>query len=98
MEDEFIKVIEDRDTTILLRDKKIKEHGDTIKEQGDTIKEQDKQLEEKNKKLEEKDKKLAEKDLLLGNAVRRMLSQGMDAATVASLLGLSEEEVCSYRQ
>lgn len=77
MEDELIKVIEDRDTTILLRNEKIKEQ---------------------EKELAEQDKKLAEQKLLLGNAVRRMLSQGMDAATVASLLGLSEEEVCSYRQ
>ena len=33
---------------------------------------------------------------LLGNAVRGMLSQGMDVAMVASLLGLSEEEACAY--
>lgn len=98
VEDEFFKAIEERDTTILLRDKKIKEQGDTIKEQEKQLEEKNKKLEEKNKKLEEKDKKLAEKDLQLGNAARRMLSQGMDAATVASLLGLSEEEVCSYRQ
>lgn len=91
MEDELIKVIEDRDTTILLRNKK-------IKEQEKELAEQERQLAEQEKELAEQDKKLAEQNRLLGNAVRRMLAQGMDAATVASLLGLSEEEVCSYRQ
>ena len=105
VEDEFFKAIEERDTTILLRDKTIKEQGDTIKEQGNTIKEQGNTIKEQGdtikeqgKQLEDQERQLAEKDRLLGNAVRGMLSQGMDAATVASLLGLSEEEVCSYRQ
>ena len=47
-------------------------------------------------KLEEKDKMLEEKDRAIGNAIKGMLSQGMDVSTVSSLLGLSEEIVSHY--
>ena len=40
VEDEYYSVIEKRDTTIMLRDKKIAEQVATIKEQGDTIEQQ----------------------------------------------------------
>ena len=83
VEDEFFKAIEDRDTTILLRDKTIEEQGMKIEEQG--------------MMLVEKDKMLEEKDRAIGNAIRRMLSQGMDVTTVASLMDLSEEMVRRYQ-
>ena len=104
VEDEFFKAIEDRDTTILLRDKtieeqgiKIEEQGIKIEEQGMKIEEQDMMLVEKDKKLEEKEKMLEAKDRAIGNAIRRMLSQGMDVTTVASLMDLSEEAVRRYQ-
>ena len=111
VEDEFFKAIEDRDTTILLRDKTIEEQGIKIEEQGMKIEEQgmmlvekekkieekDKMLVEKEKKIEEKDKMLEEKDRAIGNAIRRMLSQGMEVTTVASLMDLSEEMVRRYQ-
>ena len=96
VEDEFFKAIEDRDTTILLREKTIQEQGMKIEEQGMMLEEKDKKLEEKDKKLEEKDKMLEEKDRAIGNAIKGMLSQGMDVSTVSSLLGLSEEIVSHY--
>ena len=40
VEDEYYSVIEKRDTTIMLRDKKIAEQVATIREQGDTIEQQ----------------------------------------------------------
>ena len=83
VEDEFFKAIEDRDTTILLREKTIQEQGMKIEEQG--------------MMLVEKDKMLEEKDRAIGNAIRRMLSQGMDVTTVASLMDLSEEMVRRYQ-
>ncbi|MCI5581122.1 MAG: hypothetical protein MR387_07490 [Phocaeicola plebeius] len=54
-------------------------------------------LVEKEKKIEEKDKMLEEKDRAIGNAIRRMLSQGMEVTTVASLMDLSEEMVRRYQ-
>ena len=75
---------------------KIEEQGMKIEEQGMMLEEKDKKLEEKDKKLEEKDKMLEEKDRAIGNAIKGMLSQGMDVSTVSSLLGLSEEIVSHY--
>ena len=82
VEDEFFKAIEDRDTAIMARDKTIDEQGRTIDEQGRTI--------------DEQGKALIEKDKLLSNAIEGMLSKGMDMNTIASILGLTEDEVTNY--
>ena len=89
VEDEFFKAIEDRDTAIMARDKTIDEQERTIDEQGKTIDEQ-------GKALIEKDKAISEKDKLLSNAIEGMLSKGMDMTAIASILGLTENEVMNY--
>ena len=107
VEDEFFKAIEDRDTAIMVRDKALEERdkaleeqgkaleeqGKALEEQGKTIDEQNKALIEKDKAINEKDKALDEKDKLLTNAIEGMLGKGMDMATIASILGLTEVEV-----
>ena len=76
---------------------KIEEQGMKIEEQGMKIEEQGMKIEEQGMMLVEKDKMLEEKDRAIGNAIRRMLSQGMDVTTVASLMDLSEEMVRRYQ-
>ena len=103
VEDEFFKAIEDRDTAIMARDKTIDEQERTIDEQertideqGKTIDEQGKTIDEQGKALIEKDKAISEKDKLLSNAIEGMLSKGMDMTAIASILGLTENEVMNY--
>ena len=103
VEDEFFKAIEDRDTAIMARDKTIDEQGRTIDEQGRTIDEQgrtiDEQgrtIDEQGRTIDEQGKALIEKDKLLSNAIEGMLSKGMDMTTIASILGLAEDEVTNY--
>ena len=103
VEDEFFKAIEDRDTAIMARDKAIEDRDTaimardkTIDEQGKTIDEQGKTIDEQGKALIEKDKAISKKDKLLSNAVEGMLSKGMDMNTIASILGLTEDEVMNY--
>ena len=101
------KAIEERNTVIMARDKTIDEQGKTIDEQGKTIDEQGKTIDEqgktideqgkalieKDKVINEKEKAINEKDKLLANAIEGMLGKGMDMATIASILGLTETEV-----
>ncbi len=96
VEDEFFKAIEDRDTAIMARDKTIDEQERTIDEQERTIDEQGKTIDEQGKALIEKDKAISEKDKLLSNAIEGMLSKGMDMTAIASILGLTENEVMNY--
>lgn len=49
-----------------------------------------------DKKIDEQDRKLNEQKRLLQNAVEGMKQQGMDDATIASLLGVTEEEIKSF--
>ena len=103
VEDEFFKAIEDRDTAIMARDKTIDEQERTIDEQERTIDEQERTIDEQGKTIDEqgkalieKDKAISEKDKLLSNAIEGMLSKGMDMTAIASILGLTENEVMNY--
>lgn len=89
VEDEFFKAIEDRDTAIMARDK-------AIEDRDTAIMARDKTIDEQGKALIEKDKAISKKDKLLSNAVEGMLSKGMDMNTIASILGLTEDEVMNY--
>ena len=82
VEDEFFKAIEDRDTELMAREK--------------AIIERDRALVEKDKVIDEKDKAINEQHKLLTNAIEGMLSKGMDMTTIASILGLTENESINY--
>ena len=82
VEDEFFKAIEDRDTELMAREK--------------AIIERDRALVEKDKVIDEKDKAINEQHKLLTNAIEGMLSKGMDMTTIASILGLTENESMNY--
>ena len=82
VEDEFFKAIEDRDTELMAREK--------------AIIERDRALIEKDKVIDEKDKAINEQHKLLTNAIEGMLSKGMDMTTIASILGLTENESMNY--
>ena len=103
VEDEFFKAIEDRDTELMARekallekDKAIEAKDKAISEKNKTIEAKDKAISEKNKTIEAKDKAISEKDKLLSNAVEGRLGKGMDMATIASILGLTEAEIKDY--
>ena len=82
VEDEFFKAIEDRDTELMAREKAIIERV--------------RALVEKDKVIDEKDKAINEQHKLLTNAIEGMLSKGMDMTTIASILGLTENESMNY--
>ena len=67
-----------------------------IEDRDTAIMARDKTIDEQGKALIEKDKAISKKDKLLSNAVEGMLSKGMDMNTIASILGLTEDEVMNY--
>ena len=79
VEDEYFSVIEKRDTTIMLQDKKIAEQ--TVK------------LAEKDEKLAEKDEKLAEKDAMLRMPVKMLMDSGLPAEQVAINLNMDMDSL-----
>ena len=102
VEDEYFSVIEKRDTTIMLQDKKIAEQTVKIAEKEKELAEQtvkiakkdkelaekDEKLAEKDEKLAEKDEKLAEKDAMLRMSVKMLMDAGMPAEQVAVNLNM----------
>ena len=90
------KAIEAKDKAITEKDKAIEAKDKAISEKNKTIEAKDKAISEKEKTIEEKNKAISEKDKLLSNAVEGMLGKGMDMATIASILGLTEAEIKDY--
>ena len=62
IEDEFFKAIEDRDTTLMAREKRIQEQDKQLREQEGQLREQEGQLREQNQQLREQEGQLREQD------------------------------------
>lgn len=84
VEDEYYSVIEKRDTTIMLKDKKIAEQGATIKEQGDTIKEQGDTIEQQKN--------------MLRSTIQLLLNADMSPEQIAHNLGVDLDTVSQLMQ
>ena len=67
-----------------------------IEDRDTAIMARDKTIDEQGRTIDEQGKALIEKDKLLSNAIEGMLSKGMDMNTIASILGLTEDEVTNY--
>jgi len=65
VEDEYFSVIEKRDTTIMLKDKRIAEQSAQLEEQSAQLEEQSAQLEEQSAQLEEQSAQLEEQSAQL---------------------------------
>ena len=93
VEDEILSEIEARDTTIMLKDKKIEEQNKAIEEQNKALEEQNKAIEEQNKVLEEQNKAIEEQGLKLDSAICLLYTNKMPVTDIAAQLSIREEEV-----
>ena len=62
VEDEILSEIEDRDTTIMLKDKEIKLKSELIEQKNKDIEQKNKDIEQKNKDIEQKNKDIEQKN------------------------------------
>ena len=88
--------LKERDEALKEKDLTLKERDEALKEKDQTLKERDEALKEKDLTLKERDEALKEKDRLLSNAIDGMRKKGMDAKTIASILGMPASELDIY--
>ena len=86
VEDEYYSVIEKRDTTIMLKDRKIAEQGAVIQEQDATIQEQD-------ATIQEQDATIQEQDAMLCSTIKMLMNAGVALDQIASNLGVPLDKV-----
>jgi hypothetical protein len=89
VEDEYFSVIEKRDTTIMLQDKKIAEQTVKIAEKEKELAEQTVKIAKKDKELAEKDEKLAEKDEKLAEKDEKLAEKDEKLAEKDAMLRMS---------
>ena len=83
VEDEYFTAIENRDTTIMLREQKIKELDAQLAEKDGQLAEKDGQLAEKDGQLAEKDGQLAEKEKALLQSAQALKTAGIPEEQIA---------------
>ena len=100
VEDEFFTAIENRDTTIMNNEREIAEQRAyineqkcQINEQQSQLNEQQNQLNEQQSQLNEQQSQLNEKNKMLQSAIKAMMNNGLDVATIATSLGITAGEV-----
>jgi hypothetical protein len=100
VEDEFFTAIENRDTTIMNNEREIAEQRAyineqkcQINEQQNQLNEQQSQLNEQQNQLNEQQSQLNEKNKMLQSAIKAMMNNGLDVATIATSLGITAGEV-----
>lgn len=76
VEDEFFSVLENRDTAIMMRDKRIAEQDNKIAEQGSKIVEQDNMIAEQGSKIVEQGNKIAEQGSKIVEQDNKIAEQG----------------------
>ena len=100
VEDEFFAAIENRDTTIMNNEREIAEQRAyineqkcQINEQQNQLNEQQNQLNEQQSQLNEQQSQINEKNKMLQSAIKAMMNNGLDVATIATSLGITAGEV-----
>ncbi len=102
VEDEYYSIIERRDTTIMLKDRKIAEQktaieaqtiklmeqSSQIEEQSAQLEEQSAQIEEQSAQLEEQSAQLEERDKQLLTSIKLLLRAGVSPEDIALQLGI----------
>ena len=95
IEDEFFKAIEDRDTTLMAREKRIQEQDLQIKEQEGQLREQNLQIKEQEGQLREQNLQIKEQDRMLRAMITMMLDNGTTIEEVAQKVGISPDNIRS---
>ena len=93
VEDEYFSVIEKRDTTIMIKDKKIAEQTAQINEQTAQINEQTAQINEQTAQINEQTAQINEQTAQIKKSVQMLYDAGMSAETIAINLGMSLKTV-----
>ena len=99
-EDEFFQALEDRDTTIMAKDKIIKEQGAVLEEQKARMEEQDARMKEQDARMKEQDARMKEQNAALEEqkaslraAVLALSKSGMATEMIAKTLHIEEEKI-----
>jgi len=89
IEEEFISVIERRDTEILNRDYKLSQQKVIIDEQKSQIDEQKSQIDEQKSQIDEQKSQLAQRDASLRKSVELLRAAGLTDEAIAANLGIT---------
>ena len=85
-EDVYYSEIENRDTALMLKDKKLKEQSEQLKAKEEQLKEQSDQLKEQSAELKAKEE-------LLHRMVKGLMNQGISLEEIAQMTGRGLDEI-----
>ena len=103
IEDEILSEIEDRDTTIMLKNKVIEEKEQVIEqkeqviEQKEQVIEQKEQvIEQKEQMIEQKEQMIEQKEQMIRSMVKMLCNNGASINEISEQLGIPMEQIKQY--
>lgn len=93
VEDEFLSVVEEYDTTIMKQQEELKTMGHQLAAQGSQLEKANRQLLEQSDRLQDQNDKLQEQKDKLRATARLLRESGMNVQAIAEATGLSSEEI-----
>ena len=96
IEDEILSEIEDRDTTIMLKNKVIEEKEQVIEQKEQVIEEKEQVIEEKEQVIEQKEQVIEQKEQMIRSMVKMLCNNGASMDEISGQLGIPMEQIKQY--
>jgi hypothetical protein len=96
IEDEILSEIEDRDTTIMLKNKVIEEKEQVIEQKEQVIEEKEQVIEQKEQVIEQKEQVIEQKEQMIRSMVKMLCNNGASMDEISGQLGIPMEQIKQY--
>ncbi|MGL5980296.1 MAG: hypothetical protein ACRCZY_05350 [Phocaeicola sp.] len=103
VEDEILSEIEDRDTTIMMKDQEIEEKSQEIEQKSQEIEQKSQEIEQKSQEIEQKSQEIEQKSQeieqnrqMIRSMVKILHQSGLSEADIAKRLELPNDLIRSY--
>ncbi|NBH66284.1 hypothetical protein D3Z46_08170, partial [Bacteroides sartorii] len=96
IEDEILSEIEDRDTTIMLKNKMIEEKEQVIEQKEQVIEQKEQVIEEKEQVIEQKKQEIEQNKQMIRSMVKMLCNNGASIDEISKQLAIPIEQIKQY--
>ncbi|WP_294562548.1 hypothetical protein [uncultured Bacteroides sp.] len=96
IEDEILSEIEDRDTTIMLKNKEIEQKEQVIEQKEQVIEQKEQMIEQKEQMIEQKEQMIEQKEQMIRSMVKMLCNNGTSIDEISRQLSISIEQIKQY--
>ncbi|TGY32057.1 hypothetical protein [Bacteroides caecimuris] len=96
IEDEILSEIEDRDTTIMMKNKEIEQKEQVIEQKEQVIEQKEQVIEQKEQVIEQKEQVIEQKEQVIRSMVKMLCNNGTSVEEISEQLSIPVEQIKQY--